>query len=375
MSQPQPQPPLLPDDLGGMNLFQFVTSIALGIQDPVLQDQLDFRDLAARGIATWVTAEVSARQMLQGEPEIILGTIAQAASLVRITRIARMYFLPAGVQNGIFSDRDAIISLLAYWGLFSLIDQPRADAHMYDWVSDLVEWENFQICSIHGILEQEEYPLGCGVGTKPLNIQNNEPPAGPDAPLALEDTLMCGLLYCKSNAFESPQNTIEGIRVRYARRRASATISNFQDLPIPCFNNDSDSSGVWEYSGCGGGNTKWITSVLDERLTAAGDRLRPLRQSTTVMMMISTISTIWLQPQWQQRAPSADDFRSMRPRRTAFNGYNDGLGVCIKASLDGFGFDRGGIPRNKLDACAGRLGEDRSEVEEKRWWCHDYIEK
>lgn len=72
MSQPQPQPPLLPDDLGGMNLFQFVTSIALGIQDPVLQDQLDFRDLAARGIATWVTAEVSARQMLQGEPEIIL---------------------------------------------------------------------------------------------------------------------------------------------------------------------------------------------------------------------------------------------------------------------------------------------------------------
>lgn len=72
MSQPQPQPPPLPDDLGGMDLFQFVTSTALQIQDPELQNQLDFRDLAARGIATWVRAEVSARQMLQGEPEIIL---------------------------------------------------------------------------------------------------------------------------------------------------------------------------------------------------------------------------------------------------------------------------------------------------------------
>lgn len=65
MFQPQPQPSLLPDDLWGMDLFQFVTSIVLPIQDPVLQTHLDFCDLVVR-------AEVSARQMLQGEPQIIL---------------------------------------------------------------------------------------------------------------------------------------------------------------------------------------------------------------------------------------------------------------------------------------------------------------
>ncbi|KZP28145.1 hypothetical protein FIBSPDRAFT_886017 [Athelia psychrophila] len=91
MFQPQPQPSLLPDDLWGMDLFQFVTSIVLPIQDPVLQTHLDFCDLVVR-------AEVSARQMLQGEPQIIL------------------------------SGRPAM-----------------ADAHMYDWISDLVEWENGRI--------------------------------------------------------------------------------------------------------------------------------------------------------------------------------------------------------------------------------------
>lgn len=75
MSQPRPQPPLLPDDIVGMNLHQYVASIALRIQDPVMQNQLDFRDLAANGVAAWVRAEVDVRQMLQGDPRVILVSV------------------------------------------------------------------------------------------------------------------------------------------------------------------------------------------------------------------------------------------------------------------------------------------------------------
>lgn len=123
MAQPAPQPPSLPDQIEGVNLFQYVSNAAALEPDPAIWSQMDIRVLFALGTAAWVKTEIHVRIMKHPDPATMLvsttlsngahfglrlpqSTLPPAAEIGRVARIARAYYMPVNTiqANATFSD-------------------------------------------------------------------------------------------------------------------------------------------------------------------------------------------------------------------------------------------------------------------------------
>ncbi|KZP32472.1 hypothetical protein FIBSPDRAFT_925015 [Athelia psychrophila] len=167
-----PVPPELPDEINDVNLLQWVSNTALQEPDPALHRQMDLPVLFASGIAAWFKTEIDVRIMMYHDPATMLSTLASAADVARLARIARAFYPPSNAiqPNTNFSDHDAVCALFAYWGLYCIQHRDGEDV-LYDWLSDIIDWE----------IENSTYPISyCililrwhpGLGVECLKLRN-----------------------------------------------------------------------------------------------------------------------------------------------------------------------------------------------------------